>query len=269
MQGKNRYYSIGEVADLLGISAQTLRYYDKIGMLQPAHVNPQNGYRQYSYDQIHYIERIRYLQNLGLSLNDIRSALESGKVEEMARHLETQREEVRHKIRELRDIEESLDWYIHYYRYLGENRYPQIPFKKREDERYLMAAPLYPGEAIYGTAGYRLTQEKSKPAFRSVKFLRQTGYILDYASLLEGKIRPLSYFVYLKDVPAFQHPFLQKVPAGEYLCFRGQILLESYEPSYVRTFFRGEDKPHLVIANEYEDNFREFEKCFYEIQILL
>ena len=48
MKGKKQYYYIGEVADLLGISAQTLRYYDKIGLVQPAHVNPQNGYRQYS-----------------------------------------------------------------------------------------------------------------------------------------------------------------------------------------------------------------------------
>lgn len=269
MKGKKQYYYIGEVADLLGISAQTLRYYDKIGLVQPAHVNPQNGYRQYSYDQIHYIERIRYLQNLGLSLNDIRSALESGRMEEMARHLENQRKEVRAKIQDLRDIEESLDWYINYYRYLGENRYPQIPFKKREEERYLMAAPLYPGEAIYGAAGYRLTMEKSKPVFREVKFLRQVGYVLDYDALLEGQIQAEAYFVYLKNEPKFEHPFLRKIPAGEYLCFRGQILLEGYDPSYIKSFFEGEDKPHLVIANEYEDNFEEFEKCYYEIQILL
>ena len=93
--------------------------------------------------------------------------------------------------------------------------------------------------------------------------------MLDYDALLEGQVQAEAYFVYLKNEPKFEHPFLRKIPAGEYLCFRGQILLEGYDPSYIKSFFEGEDKPHLVIANEYEDNFEEFEKCYYEIQILL
>ena len=73
---KEKYYYIGEVSSLLDISTQTLRYYDKIGLVRPAKVNEQNGYRQYTYDQIHYIERIKYLQNLGLPLTEIRMALD-------------------------------------------------------------------------------------------------------------------------------------------------------------------------------------------------
>lgn len=73
---KEKYYYIGEVSSLLDISTQTLRYYDKIGLVRPAKVNEQNGYRQYTYDQIHYIERIKYLQKLGLPLTEIRMALD-------------------------------------------------------------------------------------------------------------------------------------------------------------------------------------------------
>ena len=67
-------YSIGEAAEILGISVQTLRYYDKIKLLEPAYINPNTGYRYYSYIQLSLIDRIRYLQNFGLSLKDIKSA---------------------------------------------------------------------------------------------------------------------------------------------------------------------------------------------------
>ena len=88
---KEKYYYIGEVSSLLDISTQTLRYYDKIGLCRPAKVNEQNGYRQYTYDQIHYIERIKYLQKLGLSRkNPIFSCQESQPlgeiVEQMLKH---------------------------------------------------------------------------------------------------------------------------------------------------------------------------------------
>ena len=46
------YFSIGEISHLLGLSSHTLRYYDKIGLLQPASVNEQTGYRFYAYHQL-------------------------------------------------------------------------------------------------------------------------------------------------------------------------------------------------------------------------
>ena len=45
-------YTIGEVAALLNISPQTLRFYDKNGIVIPHYTDPKTGYRYYSYDQI-------------------------------------------------------------------------------------------------------------------------------------------------------------------------------------------------------------------------
>ena len=42
------YYRIGEVSRATGLSKDTLHFYDKIGLLSPDHVDPQNGYRYYS-----------------------------------------------------------------------------------------------------------------------------------------------------------------------------------------------------------------------------
>ena len=41
-------YTIGEVAELLNISPQSLRFYDKAGVVVPVYTNPKTGYRYYS-----------------------------------------------------------------------------------------------------------------------------------------------------------------------------------------------------------------------------
>ena len=74
------YYSIGETAKLLGVSTQTLRYYDREGILRPETINEETGYRYYSYMQFHKIDRIKYLQSLGLSLEEIGAIIQDATI---------------------------------------------------------------------------------------------------------------------------------------------------------------------------------------------
>lgn len=63
-----------ELAKRLGVTAETVRFYTRIGVLQPA-VNPDNGYR--TYGQREY-QRLRFVLNarqLGFSVDDIQEIL--------------------------------------------------------------------------------------------------------------------------------------------------------------------------------------------------
>ena len=44
MTGKNRLFSIGKLSTLTGVHIQSLRYYEELGILKPAYVDPQSGY---------------------------------------------------------------------------------------------------------------------------------------------------------------------------------------------------------------------------------
>lgn len=70
--------SIGELARICNVSHKTLRYYDSIGILKPSEVNPQNGYRYYSKWQVTRIMTIKQLQNIGVSLDEIKICLDNG-----------------------------------------------------------------------------------------------------------------------------------------------------------------------------------------------
>ena len=45
---EHTYYRIGEVSRVTGISKDTLHFYNKIGLLAPDHIDPDNQYRYYS-----------------------------------------------------------------------------------------------------------------------------------------------------------------------------------------------------------------------------
>jgi DNA-binding transcriptional MerR regulator len=66
---------IGELAELVGVSTKTIRYYESIGLLvEPERT--QSGYRDYTTDAVERLRFIRDAQSSGLTLAEIASVLE-------------------------------------------------------------------------------------------------------------------------------------------------------------------------------------------------
>ena len=64
-------FRIGEFAQIAQVSTRQLRFYDQLGLLQPAHIDPQTGYRYYSIRQLPRLNCILALKELGLTLEQI------------------------------------------------------------------------------------------------------------------------------------------------------------------------------------------------------
>jgi DNA-binding transcriptional MerR regulator len=69
--------SIGEAAKLAGVSVQTLRHYDKLGLLVPSQVSAA-GHRRYSARDCERLRLIRALRGVGFDLDTIGRVLDSG-----------------------------------------------------------------------------------------------------------------------------------------------------------------------------------------------
>lgn len=67
--------TIGRFAHLCGLSIHTLRHYDDVGLLNPADVDADTGYRRYRRDQIETARLIRALRWIDLPINQIRALL--------------------------------------------------------------------------------------------------------------------------------------------------------------------------------------------------
>jgi DNA-binding transcriptional MerR regulator len=68
---------IGEFSSLSQTSVKTLRFYDAIGLLRPAHVDGDSRYRYYSADQIAELGLILRLRAFGFALEEIRKAMQA------------------------------------------------------------------------------------------------------------------------------------------------------------------------------------------------
>jgi DNA-binding transcriptional MerR regulator len=69
---------IGDFSRLSRVSVKTLRYYDELGLIKPAHVDQFTGYRYYSEDQFIRLNRVLALRDLGFSLEQIGQLVDTG-----------------------------------------------------------------------------------------------------------------------------------------------------------------------------------------------
>lgn len=67
-----RLYRIGMFAGMNHVTIKALRHYDEQGLLKPAQVDTENGYRYYSSGQLTALHQILALRNMGFSLEEIR-----------------------------------------------------------------------------------------------------------------------------------------------------------------------------------------------------
>ncbi|MCG7198570.1 Cd(II)/Pb(II)-responsive transcriptional regulator [Marinobacter pelagius] len=103
---------IGAIANQAGVPVETVRYYEKIGLL-PAPVRDANGYRSYRQAHLDRLLFIKRCRNLDMAQDEIRELIRLAEQPEadcsevdalLARHLI----HVRERLRELASLEETL-----------------------------------------------------------------------------------------------------------------------------------------------------------------
>ena len=103
---------IGQISSIAQVSVKTIRYYEKLGLLQ-ALKRTEGGFRLFSPEVIGRLNFIKRSQNLGLSLTEIGQLLQIHDRGEMpcneVRHtLQTKIEQIDACIKQLRDLKVEL-----------------------------------------------------------------------------------------------------------------------------------------------------------------
>lgn len=94
---------IGEFAWLSQVTVETLRHYDRIGLLKPVHLDRFTGYRYYSLNQLPRLNRVLALKDLGLPLKEIARMLDRDvSADEIRGILEVKETELKEQIQKAR-----------------------------------------------------------------------------------------------------------------------------------------------------------------------
>ena len=75
---EDQLMKIGQIAAFFNVSVKAIRIYEKKGIIVPARIDPDTGYRYYTADQVQKLAALLELKLLGFSLSEIKSILSEG-----------------------------------------------------------------------------------------------------------------------------------------------------------------------------------------------
>jgi DNA-binding transcriptional MerR regulator len=99
-------WTVGQVADLFGVTVRTLHHYDEIGLLVPSE-RSRAGYRLYTDGDLTRLQQVVVYRRLEMPLDEIATLLEGG--EDAADHLRRQRDTVMQRLGELTELVAAID----------------------------------------------------------------------------------------------------------------------------------------------------------------
>jgi DNA-binding transcriptional MerR regulator len=103
-------FAIGQLASAAGVGIDTVRYYERSGLLKPA-TRSASGYRKYGKEELDRLQFIRRAQHLGFSLGEIGELLaisRRGDVKAMYQAAKLRLEDIDLRINELQRVRDAL-----------------------------------------------------------------------------------------------------------------------------------------------------------------
>lgn len=243
------YFSIGELSRYQNISKQTLIFYDKLGLFQPAYVDPNNGYRYYTARQLDELDTILILKKSGLSLQRIKELLEHYTTESSQKVLREQLGAIDRQMEELRLLRSRLS-----------QRYSQLedanlhkgepPRLEMLEEQYLLTRPV---EAPYSLREISIaTKQCFAQAFQeSLPIFFQSGVRVPLERILRGDYTQAD-LVFLPTEKTGRANNIQRLPAGRCAAIyhRGDYL--SIGASYEKLLAFCREQGLTVASDSYE-----------------
>ncbi|MCC8103216.1 MAG: MerR family transcriptional regulator [Clostridiales bacterium] len=254
------YLSIGEVAKIRNIDVQSLRYYEKLGILIPAYINPQTGYRYYSMEQLMILDTVILCIDLGIPLKRLKEYVDSEGQLEFERLLRDGKKIAEEKIAKINAGLDSIDRTLrhineqkafqgrtgHYSRYIYERFILSIPCEKK------MEAKTY-----------------EKNLTHLFDLAKQDGL---HASFPHGTISAYSDGKYLGtkmflEVARDSSDKAKFLPGGNYLCYQEPREKHS-DPTAIFPceLFAGKDVD--VIVSSMSPNTYKYDKVIMEFQVI-
>lgn len=90
-------YTIGDMAKLLGVTAEAIRYYESKGIIKPLR-DKDSGYRHFTTWDLHMLARARHYRQCGFSLEETANLLAGNQLEDVEQALQVKEEEIQHEI---------------------------------------------------------------------------------------------------------------------------------------------------------------------------
>ena len=235
---EEKLLSISQLAKLRKLTPETLRHYDRIGLIKPVYVDPQTKYRYYSIRQYEKIGTIKELRQLGMSLDLIVEYFTDRNLEKSNQILTNYADNMLFEIQEKMAVYRVLQKKLEFLKSLSSIAPAGVVYEREMPPRAILSF----GEKAGGPKEHALILTKLE------WYLNETAPILasDRVGVYAGEelltptedYIPAVPFLFLED-PALSSPYRRQLPGGRYLClYYHNGNLERYNDSFelVKTY---------------------------------
>lgn len=206
-----KYFSVGEAAKAVHTTSETLRHYDRIGLVKPSKKDEWTNYRYYTEQDIVRLNTVRALQLMDLSLQEIKKVLEYGELEKIVDFLVQAEKKADEKIAALQYSKSKIQIArADYERKLQGGKNPTGTFIKDVPERVILLSDTLETPTLENLWNYlSYFYEKVTPT------LKEQFTFEDLAGIYteNGVSRLFAVCIRHTDIDG-----LKKLPKGKYLC---------------------------------------------------
>ncbi|WP_186579467.1 MerR family transcriptional regulator [Aquibacillus kalidii] len=240
------HLTTGQFAKLMGISKDTLFYYDKIGIFSPD-IIASNGYRYYSIYQADVFYVITTLKELDMPLKEIRDYLAKRSPEQLILLLEKEAEALSTKINNLKKMEKVIREKIVVTKDAIESNTTKIIVENREKELFVVtnSKPLTDDKNVYDSIYHHYDYLKAKHIVAS----GSGGWMISVKNILDEEITKYDY-LYSRVTESYH---------ANYRSNKGKYLVAYHNEDYSKI-----EQTYTRLVNYAKNNEMKLKGYFYE-----
>lgn len=211
--------TVGELAKLRNITAETLRHYDRVGLFKPDYVDENTGYRHYSIRQYEKLGTILELRQLGMTIEEIKRYLDNRNLNQSISILKEKYKELKEKIKELEALEKSTKEKIKHLENISKiNDSDEITIKNIE-ERYVVTFDRV-GRNSVELSYLCLDLENELNEIAPIVGSNRYGAVIEQTNNDEdiNTSKLFKLFIFIKDKNSVNPERLRVIRGGKYVC---------------------------------------------------
>lgn len=258
----SNYLKISEFARLRNVNINSLLYYEKIGVLRPAYVDPHSKYRYYSPEQLIILDTILLAINLGIPLKNLKNYVE-GDTFLVQKLFEDGKKLAEAKMEDIQTTLRQIEYHLEDQK---ENRQYQNEtgqYRRSIRERFFITAPC---EHCQNPSDFRsmFTNLFEYAQSHHMTPISPSGRLFRYQN---GRVSSWLFLEVLTvPPPEKESGHILRVPASIFTCVRKNMLDNKDLLSFIEKEFGPLKNSTVIVTNVLSDKFR-FDSMQSEVQI--
>jgi DNA-binding transcriptional MerR regulator len=238
------YLTIREFGSLRGISVGSLRYYEKLGLLKPARIDPDTGYRYYLPEQIVTLDVIQMCVALDIPLKELNQYVDEEGHLDLGRILIRGRKVLLEKMEQMNTTLKMTEYGLDLMHSNEEYRDRKECYTREIDERWFYVIP--------SSGDRKKLAAEQRHLFQSFRDLQRKNMAPFFPSgimlRLDGENMKMAYFLRVLR-PDIEDESVIRIPQGTYRCLQKNMTDRTDIRKVIEENFTGYEGQTIIITN--------------------